>query len=75
MPSGQDGIGRIECAVPEPLRIVDCAATVMSMDPKWGHLRLTTGNGSIEFRITEGCAEDLIIDLQNFLAATAISHS
>lgn len=74
MPHIKDGIG-IEGSVPELLRIVDCAATVMSMDPKWGHLRLTTANGSIEFRITEGCAEDLVIDLQNFLAATAPSHT
>lgn len=41
-----------------PQRIVDSATTIVSMDPRWRILRLTTETGSVDFRITEFCAED-----------------
>ncbi len=73
MPNGQEAGG--DASGPEPQRIVDSAATVMSTEPRWGYLRLMTVSGCFEFRITDVCAEDLIIDMQNFLAATAPSHA
>ena len=50
------------------LRLLDSAAAVASDDPAFGYLDLLTEDGRLRLTMTHNAAEDLLIDLQQFLS-------